>query len=120
MICYFRFFQLDVLGSVSLWQNKISNHVIDRRRSHINVSLENVYSKYKDKEILDLKDQFEILSSLPNVHRWNVLKSHDVKMDGYFINNGNSPRIRLKRNFLTVFEDYFYKEIKNDLILLNQ
>ena len=41
-------------------------------------------------------------------------------MDGYFINNGNSPRIRLKRNFLTVCEDDFYKEIKNDLILLNQ
>ena len=79
-----------------------------------------MYSKYKDKETLDFKDQFEILSSLPNVHHWNVLKSYDVKMDEYFINNGNSPRNRLMRNFFTVCEVDFYKEIKSDLILLNQ
>ena len=69
-------------------------------------------SKHKDKDILDLMDQFEILSSLPNFHRWNVLKSHGVKMAEYFINNGNSPRNRLMRNFLTFCEVDYYEEIK--------
>ena len=73
-----------------------------------------MYSKYKDKDILDLKDQFEILSSLPNFHCWNVLKSHGVKMDEYFINNGNSPRNRLMRNFLTVCEVDYYEESKKE------
>ena len=78
------------------------------------MTLENIYSKQKDKGILDLMDQFEILSSLPNFHRWNVLRSHGVKMDEYFINNGNSPRNNLVRNFLTFSEVDYYEEIKKE------
>ena len=33
-------------------------------------------------------------------------------MDEYFINNGNSPRNRLMRNFLTFCEVDYYEEIK--------
>ena len=73
-----------------------------------------MYSKYKDKDIFDLKNQFDILSSLPNFHRWNVLKFHGVKMDEYFINNGNSPRNRLMRNVLIVCEVDYYEEIKTE------
>ena len=87
---FFSFFQLDGLGLVNLRENEISNHVIDRRGPHINVTLENMYSKQKDKVILDLMDQFEIISSLSNFHHWNVLKSPGIKMDEYFINNSNS------------------------------
>ena len=77
-----------------------------------------MYSKDKDKDILDLMDQSEILSSLPNIHRWNVLKCHGVKMDGYFINNRNSPRNRLMRNFLTFSEVNFYEEIKKERLYI--
>ena len=35
-------------------------------------------------------------------------------MDEYFINNGNSPRNRLMRNFLTVCEVDYYEESKKD------
>ena len=49
-----------------------------------------MYSKQKDKVILDLMDQFEIISSLSNFHHWNVLKSPGIRMDEYFINNSNS------------------------------
>ena len=73
-----------------------------------------MYSKYKDKDIFDLKNQFEIISSLPNFHHWNILKSHGVKMDEYFINNGNSPRNRLMRNFLIVCEVDYYEVIKRE------
>ena len=93
--------------------HEISNHVIDRRGPYINVTLENMYSKQKDKVILDLMDQFEVISSLPNFHRWNVLKSHGVKMDEYFINNGNSQRNKLMRNCFTFSEIVYYEEIKN-------
>ena len=73
-----------------------------------------MYSKHKDKGILDLMYQFEIVSSLPNFHRWNVLKSHGVKMDEYFINNGNFPRNRLMKNFLTFSEVDYCEEIKKE------
>ena len=35
-------------------------------------------------------------------------------MDEYFINNGNSPRNRLMRNFLTVCEVDYYEESKKE------
>ena len=35
-------------------------------------------------------------------------------MDEYFINNGNSPRNRLMRNFLTFSEFDYYEEIKKE------
>ena len=35
-------------------------------------------------------------------------------MDDYFINNGDSPRNRLMRNFLTFCEVNYYEEIKKE------
>ena len=84
------------------------------------MTLENIYSKQKDKDILELMDQFEILSSLPNFHRWNALRSHGVKMDEYFINNGNSPRNNLVRNFLTFSEVDYYEEIKKERLYISK
>ena len=35
-------------------------------------------------------------------------------MDGYFINNGSSPRNRLMRNFFTFSQVDYYEEIRKE------
>ena len=69
------------------------------RTLFVRSDLEKIHLLYKERDSLSLNEQCEVLSYLPNFHRWNSLKSHGVKMNEYFIKKGKSPRNRLINNF---------------------
>lgn len=59
-------------------------------------SIKESSSKYKGKGSLNLMDQYEIVSSLPYFHHWNILKSYYMKMDDFFLTM-ETPQERSKK-----------------------
>ena len=55
------------------------------------------YYPVQSSEYLTLQQQFSVLSSIPNFHRWKARKSSGVKNDEYFVPQGKSPRNQLIR-----------------------
>ena len=105
---YFRFFQCDGLGSVERWEKCINDFAVENSVKEY-LTLEKCVDIYKTSVTLSIVDQFQVISTLPNFHRWNVQKTHGVKMDEYFIKSSRSPRNRILKNYLNsvaVGDDY--------------
>ena len=66
-------------------KNERSNHVIKKGEPHAAFTLE-----------FYLMDQYEIVSSLPYFHHWNILKSYYMKMDDFFLTM-ETPQERSKK-----------------------
>ena len=72
------------------------------------------YSPVQSSDYLTIQQQFSVLSSIPNFHRWEATKSSGVKKDEYFVPQGKSPRNQLIRICTSGTTDYDFIE---DIVL---
>ncbi|XP_066924458.1 uncharacterized protein [Clytia hemisphaerica] len=87
-----QYFKLDGLGNINQWSTAITDYRLNRPFKPY-CELQDLVQKFGDLDELSLKDQFEILSSCPNLHKWVVRPdSGGVKLYQYFVPNGRSPR----------------------------
>ena len=84
---HFSYFNTTGLGNSADWDAAIKLYMSQSSQSNVDIT-----ENYCDKNELTLREQFEVISLVPNLHHWLANRNHGVKMDEYFIPLGKSPR----------------------------
>ena len=111
----FRYFKVAGLGDTSNWEKAIKNYMCNPccKKLYLIYTISR-YCPVQSSNYLTLQQQFSVLSSIPNFHRWEARKSSRVKKDKYFVPQGKSPRNQLIRICTLETTDY---DLIGDILL---
>ena len=111
----FRYFKVEGLGDASNWEKAIKNYMCNPCCEKLDlIYAVSRYCPVQSSDYLTLQQQFSVLSSIPNFHRWEARKSSGVKKDEYFVPQGKSPRNQLIRICTSETTDY---DLIGDIVL---
>ena len=99
---FYRYFKIVGLGDASKWKSALLN--FGQRRPEP-LSLTQLSNALGETDTIPVHAQFQLLSAIPNFHKWTYRKNTGVKKEQYFSPSGISPRNLMIQGFEEALED---------------
>lgn len=87
------------LGDSRQWKTELLNYKMSTSITSEKSAILQSLQTFGQIENLPIECQFQIISSLPNYHKWAYRKNTSVKKKQYFAPNGLSPRNLMIQSF---------------------
>ena len=85
-----RYFNSLGIGAADEWGKSINEFIVNHNLTY-STSIQYVVENIESSQIT-LTQQFQVISALPNFHHWMADRDNGVKNNGYFFDQGKSPR----------------------------
>ncbi|XP_066914875.1 uncharacterized protein [Clytia hemisphaerica] len=99
------FYKMVGLGDSRQWKTELLNYKMSTSITSEKSAILQSLQTFGQIENLPIECQFQIISSLPNYHKWAYRKNTGVKKEQYFAPNGLSPRNLMIQSFDNALED---------------